>query len=651
MKLRYCFFILMLVGLLSEGLGQVVLYNNGSFITHPGSGPGGADYSFLIPPLGNYGFGNQLTVGQRVSDDFLVTGQGWVIDSIAFFQYQTGSSTYSTFTGTVLQIWKGSDIVWGDLTTNRLHRTIFSGCYRGDDFSNSQRPIMRNTVTTPGLELEPGTYNLDWQASGTLGSGPWCVPVASLTQLTTGDALGYYNGAWDYLYGDTLGIYKQGLPFIIYGHSAGIPSKVTINESYYFWDAYSVESYKIIGLPGMTNFSISSVMPGVGGDNWMAFWDNGQTNDFMKSYDGSGMFTFRPGNAFWITSESTVEIEREVDAVLTNQWNTCQIPLNTGGWTLISNPFGEDVDWADVLTANGLNATYFLWQWDGFWYPASKMEAGEGFYFFAPAWLSSLHIPSPYFKSGRKSPISSNISDKNLKINFMTQNTDFGSVIIRFDNTASDQADSTDILLPAAPWAPRGIQILRENSGDRQGLLFCDSRKSTTPGQSYMLRISNPTNQTGFLDMIDKLNEPNLSIWIVNNSTCRAIDMKEDTLLLQPMHTETFTLLIGSENYVRNTADKIYATGNRELRCFPNPAGSECSISWFCEHKSQVRILLYDLTGRVIRQIQDDIYEPGYYSAVVKREELNAGIYFCNLSMAPLSRKKPDSKTIRVLFR
>ena len=241
---------------------QEVLFDNGSFVTHPGAGPGGSDYSFMESPLINYGFGNQYATGQRLADDFTVTGDGWVIDSIVFFQYQTGSSTSTTMTGTNIQIWKTSEIVWGEPSTNRLYRSVWTGCYRGDDFASVQRPIMRNTCLTPDLKLHPGSYILDWQASGSLTSGPWCVPVTISGQLATGDAQGYSEGKWSYLFGDSTEIYPQGLPFIIYGRISGYPSSISINESYTFSDPYSLSSYRIAGLPGMTNFSVASVMSG-----------------------------------------------------------------------------------------------------------------------------------------------------------------------------------------------------------------------------------------------------------------------------------------------------------------------------------------------------------------------------------------------------
>lgn len=205
-------------------LPEDLLYDNGPLVTHPGDGAGGADASALQTALlmSTYGFGNQVSAGNRVADDFTVTGSGWLIDTITFFGYQTGSSTNSTFTAVNLQIWDGppnepgSMIVFGDPVTNRMISSEWSNMYRVLDtaLTATDRPVMANVVEVSTF-LPPGTYWLDWQADGTLTSGPWAPPISILGQTTTGNAL-QWTGAWAPLI-DTGSGTVQGLPFIITG--------------------------------------------------------------------------------------------------------------------------------------------------------------------------------------------------------------------------------------------------------------------------------------------------------------------------------------------------------------------------------------------------------------------------------------------------
>jgi hypothetical protein len=205
---------------------DAVLYDNGPLVTNPGGGAGGADVSALQTGIGmdTYGFGYQQSAGNRVADDFTITGGGWFIETITFFGYQTGSSTTSTFTAMNLRIWDGppdnpaSMVVFGDTTTNVMTSSVFSNIYRTLDTSltATDRPIMANTVTVNTF-LPTGTYWLDWQANGTLASGPWAPPITILGQTTTGNAL-QWTGSWAAAVDGGL-FTPQGFPFVIEGSS------------------------------------------------------------------------------------------------------------------------------------------------------------------------------------------------------------------------------------------------------------------------------------------------------------------------------------------------------------------------------------------------------------------------------------------------
>ncbi|MBI4917884.1 MAG: hypothetical protein HY825_18745 [Acidobacteria bacterium] len=209
------------IGLTTTGPSASVLYDNGPLVTHPGGGAGGADVSALQTALGmtTYGAGNQVSAGNRVADDFTVpAGETWTLDQVSFFEYQTGSTTgTSTFTAFNYQIWNGAPngggaVIWGDTTTNRLASSAWSNIYRVLDttMADTTRPIMAN-VCTGWAVLPTGTYWIDWQAAGSLASGPWQPAITILGQTTTGNALQYTTtaGAWAAL----TDVGTQGLPF------------------------------------------------------------------------------------------------------------------------------------------------------------------------------------------------------------------------------------------------------------------------------------------------------------------------------------------------------------------------------------------------------------------------------------------------------
>jgi hypothetical protein len=178
--------------------------------------------------MGTIGFGHQANLFNRVADDFVSTDCQWVIDSIVFFGYQTGASTSpSTFTGVNFRIWDnvpdavGSSVIYGDTTTNRLTRSVWSGVYRVTEttIGVSNRPIMRNVCATPGLTVPAGTYWLDWGSLASLASGPWANPRTPVNQTVTGNGRQRIGSVWNAALDGGTGTPAQGFPFIIYGHA------------------------------------------------------------------------------------------------------------------------------------------------------------------------------------------------------------------------------------------------------------------------------------------------------------------------------------------------------------------------------------------------------------------------------------------------
>jgi hypothetical protein len=210
--------------ILPLGAGGAVLYDNGPLVNSPGTGAGGADESVVESPLTTFGFAHQIASDAWVADDFVVPSGGWDITKFVFYAYQTFSPTTSTMNDVRFIIYDGipgepgTNVVWGDASTNRLTSTIWSDIYRVNTTGNTDRPIMENTCEA-SISLPAGTYWVAWQTGGTLGSGPWA-PVITITgQPNTGNGIQYFNGSWSSTQDNT---YTQGFPFVIYG-AAPVP--------------------------------------------------------------------------------------------------------------------------------------------------------------------------------------------------------------------------------------------------------------------------------------------------------------------------------------------------------------------------------------------------------------------------------------------
>jgi hypothetical protein len=169
-----------------------ILFQNGTFTSQAtGGGTGGTEpVSIVTTPDTTLG-SNCNNAAFRLADDFTIGAGGGTIQKVTVFGYQTqaapGGSTTSTMTAGFVRIWNGppnvggSATVFGDVTTNRMTATSFSGVWRvaSTTLTNTQRPVMAVEMGGLNIPLTAGTYWLEWGISGSTTSGPFCPPNTS----------------------------------------------------------------------------------------------------------------------------------------------------------------------------------------------------------------------------------------------------------------------------------------------------------------------------------------------------------------------------------------------------------------------------------------------------------------------------------------
>jgi N-acetylneuraminic acid mutarotase len=238
--------------------------------------------------MNTLGFGNQFLTGNHMADEFEVTSlSGWQIETVTLYTYQTGTYAeppISTITGVYLQIWDGSpdqvgsSVIFGDLITNRMVDTYWTGIYRDSETTPvvANRPIM-TAVASVNASLPQGTYWLDWMIDGSIASGPWAPPVTILGQTITGNALQYTSssGAWAPVT-DSGTLTQQGMPFVIEGTASELlwdqPLSATQTGAYAdqeFSDIPTYSSYLADDFVVDGTWKIDSIF--VPGDGWNGF--------------------------------------------------------------------------------------------------------------------------------------------------------------------------------------------------------------------------------------------------------------------------------------------------------------------------------------------------------------------------------------------
>ena len=168
--------ILLASALAASSLAQAApLYSNGAIVD-------GAGLSIVASTDNTYGFGASAASGNSLADDFHVGGNGWQVQSLDFYAYQTGISAFQ-YTSVA---WK---VISGDVNTGTVMASgttaVTSGGQVGyrvlpTTLTNTQRPIFDIAADVPDFDLAAGDYWLTWSLSA---SNANAIFVPSLTAL------------------------------------------------------------------------------------------------------------------------------------------------------------------------------------------------------------------------------------------------------------------------------------------------------------------------------------------------------------------------------------------------------------------------------------------------------------------------------------
>ncbi|MEO0095698.1 MAG: T9SS type A sorting domain-containing protein [candidate division WOR-3 bacterium] len=70
---------------------------------------------------------------------------------------------------------------------------------------------------------------------------------------------------------------------------------------------------------------------------------------------------------------------------------------------------------------------------------------------------------------------------------------------------------------------------------------------------------------------------------------------------------------------------------NSILKCIPNPATDKCYIRYSLNKTGRVKLTMYDIKGRLVQEMHNEIKSPGTYYEKVDITSLNNGVYFIKL--------------------
>jgi hypothetical protein len=177
--------------------------------------------------LSSYGFGCQAGVDNAVADDFVLV-HGYVISQISFYLYQSGATQPSiasvNYAITPYDLHDELPPPWTTATPPPAWTDVYKKIDLDGPTVGCTRRIQKVSVTlSPAVALNPATYWLAWQATGSSGSGPFQAPVVipGATQKPGANALQSSYGDYFAPLVDQVSNIPQDLIFELRGYRLG----------------------------------------------------------------------------------------------------------------------------------------------------------------------------------------------------------------------------------------------------------------------------------------------------------------------------------------------------------------------------------------------------------------------------------------------
>jgi hypothetical protein len=431
----------------------------------------------------------------------------------------------------------------------------------------------------------------------------------------------------------------------------GYPSNIQLANSWTFSDPDQSSSYRMIGIPGSSNLSISEIFSGTHGEDWTAYLDNGSAADYLIQFDGSGEFNMFAGAGFWAIGRSTASVNRTSPPVALQSIYTSnltfeigyQIPLHNG-WNIISNPFEITADWTSVQEFNGI--TESIHDFNGNYSTPNAMETYKGYYFFNATNLNELFIP--YFPPENlpKKGNELNDIDQIVTVELIESDTVRSEILFGSSKEAKSGYDKNDRYSPPGDFAQFHLFAFNEDIETEYKALQRDIR-SEISNQVYDIEVKTPKSKS-FQLKID-FNRKNLSgnfVYLVDqNSNYHKIDEGDEIPLKSSSERNKMMILIGDQAFIDSHVSELLPDRYNLAQNYPNPFNPETTIKYSIpvgvnSESTIVNVKIFDVLGREVETIVNEIQNPGNYEVEWNAVYQSSGVYFYTLTAGDFKETK-----------
>ncbi|WP_051010709.1 BspA family leucine-rich repeat surface protein [Salinibacter ruber] len=524
-----------------------------------------------------------------------------------------------------------------------------------------------------GLSWAPGTggglagYRLYRSARGLPGTSGAPLSERLITGSTFTDTTAEVGTAYRYAVTsvDTAGN-ESGLSGVASAYLQ--PEAVEASVARTFGEASGPGDYRLVALPGAPDTSLAASVSGEAGAEWQAYREAGEE---LRRYQSSAEedFAFQKGRGYWLTSRQEWTLEGRVKSA-SLQDSTTAIPLNTGGWTIVANPFGEAVPFSALNRAND-GDLQALWPFGGAFSDTSRTfksaRQGQAYYLFSEdPGRDSLRVPHPALTDGSAAGSSGKralqaASTKAASSKAASAKAAAPATIALSARPAGESevgpgaASAVRVGIagerePGTLRAPPGgleavsLRVVRggqkaSGQGEEKRLLMADRRRAEGEGETFRLRLESQVEGPIRIQARGADSLGRRSAALIDRSEKTTYDLSRDgPIQITPgQERRRLEVAIGSESYVEGKREEAMPEEVR-LTSYPNPAGRRATVEYALPEAREVTLQVYDVLGRRVATLEQGRKKAGRHTARLETGRLSSGVYFGRLEAGEQTR-------------
>lgn len=415
---------------------------------------------------------------------------------------------------------------------------------------------------------------------------------------------------------------------------------------------YKTNDYKLIGLPGGSNLPFPLVLGSQPEENWQAYWDNGNSNNYLNPYsENSKEFIFCAGRAFWLVHKGPLSINQDVLPEPLNKIYQAEIPLHQG-WNLITNPFTIAIPWSEVLDANHHeNLLDPIWSYSNGFHQAVEFEPYKGYYFDNRYGLLKLKIPYLATISKRcQSPV---LFDWTLHIKLLSDPWIDESTFLGVSPLAESGLDPLDFRKPRTISEIPSVYFTHPNWNDNTQFFATDIRKEINEIEKFHFEISAEIDRNiQLLFSQAGMIPPEYDIVLINQTSSRYFNLKEDSIYTFRSWKKMtdFIILIGNSTTIASELSSLKPFSFR-LGCNqPNPFNSYTIIPIEIPTHTQIGLAVYNQLGQKIKTIYHGEILAGRYGFSWAGDDRNGNPVSSGLYVVSLNSSSGYHKSVKILL-